>query len=144
MLSPLMTLSQIGRIFDLEDALKSMPQHEMEVHHHFAPGVYMREMRAPAGVCATGAIHKTEHLSIILRGRLKVVSTTSEPKIMESGDIWVSPPGSKRAAIFLEDTVWLTIHPTTETDVDKLGQELVHNDRGLLEQEAREMLEDGE
>ena len=118
-----------------------MPQAELETLHHFAPGIYVRELRIPAGVCLTGAVHKTEHLNICLRGKLKVVSATMADKIVEGGEIFVSPAGTKRAAIVIDDAVWLTVHATEETDVDKLESMLVHNDRMLLERERHELLE---
>ena len=122
-----------SRIFELEEALLAMPQLELEVRHHFAPGVYVRELRIPAGTCLTGAVHNTEHLNVCVRGRLKVVSSTMPDKVVEGGEIFCSPPGTKRAAYVEEDTVWLTIHATEETDIDRLELMLVHNDRKRLE-----------
>ena len=122
-----------SKIFDLEEAMLQMPQVELETLHHFAPGVYVRELRIPAGVCLTGAVHKTEHMNICLRGKLKVVSATMGDKWVDGGDIFVSPPGTKRTAYVTEDTVWLTVHATDETDVEKLETMLVHNDRNQIE-----------
>jgi len=139
--SPAITHSSVDKIFALEDALGKLPQVELEVRHHFAPGVYVREMFLPAGVCATGAIHNTEHMSICLNGRMKMVSATAPDRIIEAGDIIVSPPGTKRAVYVLEDAVLLTIHATEERDIAKLEAMLVHNDRRLLEHERRELLE---
>jgi len=130
--SSALTTSKVAAIYALEDTLKGMPQANLETRHHFAPGVYVRELRIPAGVCLTGAVHKTEHLNICLRGLLKVVSATADDRMVEAGDIFVSPPGTKRTAYVYEDTVWLTVHATDETDVAKLEQMLVHNDRRLL------------
>lgn len=135
-----LTTSDLGKIFALEDTLKAMPQVELEVRHHFAPGIYVRELRIPAGICLTGAVHKTEHLNICVQGMLKVVSATMDDKIVRGGDIFVSPPGTKRAAYVEEDTVWLTVHATDETDVDKLEEMLVHNDRALLERDELRLI----
>lgn len=138
-LSP--TTSKLSAIFNLEDALLEMDQVELETRHHFSPGVYVRELRIPAGVCLTGAVHKTEHLNICLRGKLKVVSATMPDKTVRGGDIFVSPPGTKRTAYVEEDTVWLTVHATCETDVQKLEEMLVHNDRNLLERDEMRLVE---
>jgi hypothetical protein len=109
-----------------------MPQAELETRHHFAPGVYVRELRIPAGVCLTGAVHKTEHMNICMSGKLRVVSATAPDRTVEGGDIFTSPAGTKRTAYVEEDTVWLTVHVTNETDIEKLEAMLVHNDRALL------------
>jgi len=41
-------------IFALEGWLMEQPQAELGLFHHFAPGVYIREMTVPAGVMLTG------------------------------------------------------------------------------------------
>ncbi len=122
----------VTQLFELEDALKAMPQIKLETLHHFAPGVYVRELRIPAGVCLTGAVHKTEHLNICVKGVLRVVSVGMPDKVVSGGEIFTSPSGTKRAAYVESDAVWLTVHATEETDIDKLEQMLVHNDRDLL------------
>jgi hypothetical protein len=129
-------------IFRLEDVMLRLPQVELETIHHFAPGVYCRELRIPAGVCLTGAVHKTEHLNICLSGSLKVVSATMPDKMVQGGDIFTSPPGTKRAAVVLQDTVWLTIHATEETDIDKLEQILVTNERDAIEFFSKKRIEE--
>ncbi len=52
-------------VVDLENAMLKMTDRQIELVtiHHFSPGIYMRELRIPAGVTLTGAIHKTEHLT---------------------------------------------------------------------------------
>ena len=126
------TSEKISRIFDIEDSMLQMPQAELETRHHFAPGVYIRELRIPAGVCLTGAVHYTEHLNICLRGCLCVVSATADDKWVRGGDIFASSIGTKRTAYVTEDTVWLTVHATEETDIPTLEKMLVHNDRTQL------------
>lgn len=103
----------------LEDSLIHYPQVECPVRHHFAPGVYAREMTIPAGVIATGAVHKTEHLSIISIGHC-VLTTDEGPKEIHGPCTFVSKPGAKRAIVAITETVMTTIHPTEETDLDKL------------------------
>ncbi len=99
---------------------------ELEAIHHFAPGLYARELRIPAGVLLTGKIHKTEHLNILAKGRIEI-SSHGESREMIAPQIFVSPPGTKRAGYAHEDCVWITIHPTEETDLIKLEQDLVTN-----------------
>ncbi len=99
---------------------------ELEVKHHFAPGIYARELFIPAGVLLTGKIHKTEHLNILLKGRIEI-SNMGESREMVAPLIFVSPPGTKRAGYAHEDSVWITIHATEETDVKKLEHDLVTN-----------------
>lgn len=123
---PVPAASMRRRVERLEAVIEQAPQVDCPVRHHFAPGIYMREMTIPAGVVLTGAVHKTEHLNIVLRGHI-AANTADDVAERRGGDIFVSLPGLKRAGVALEETVWITIHanPTNETDLDKLVPMLV-------------------
>ena len=97
---------------------------ELEVKHYFAPGVYARSVFIPAGALVTGKIHKTEHLNILAQGRIEI-SNLGESKEMVAPFIYVSPPGTKRAGYAHEDSLWITIHVTEETDLEQLENDLV-------------------
>ena len=120
-------LAAYSKVFELEKALSEMPQLELETFHHFAPGVYARELRVPAGSIITGQVHRTEHLNICAIGHLTVVNGEDKRDI-RGPYIFTSPPGTKRAAVVHEDTVWITIHATEETNIEKLESVLVTND----------------
>lgn len=111
------------RVERLESIIEQAPQVDCPVRHHFAPGVYMREMTIPAGVALTGAVHKTEHANIVLRGHI-VATTDDGTRELRGGDIFVSKAGTKRAGVTLEETVWITVHATTTTNLDALVEEL--------------------
>lgn len=117
-----------GKILELEAAMKAMPDRwiEFPVTHHFAPGVYMREMFIPKGATLTGKIHKTEHMNILSKGKLKL-ATEEGVRIVEASMVVKSSPGVKRAATALEDSVWITVHsnPTDERDIDEIEARLV-------------------
>ena len=131
-------------IFRLEDKLKELPQVEVEYIHRFAPGVYIREMIAPAGIMMTGAIHKTEHFSVFFEGKMIVPDGEGGSKTIEAPMIEVAKPGIKRAGYTLTDIRWFTIHATDETDVDTLEEMLTTNDvadvQHLIDQQDYEAL----
>jgi len=116
------------KILKLEAAMMAMPEHhiEMEVVHHYAPGVYMRELRIPKGTTLTGKIHKTEHLNILSQGEL-TVWTEDGMKRLKASTVIKSNPGIKRVGFAHEDCVWITVHhnPTEERDPDKLEEMLI-------------------
>lgn len=103
-------------ILNIEETIKQLPQIEPPVEHGFAPGVYARKMFIAAGVALTGKIHKYAHWNILLRGRIVIITETGQ-KEMVAPAMFVSPPGTKRAGYAIEDTEWVTIHPTHETDI---------------------------
>jgi hypothetical protein len=116
----------------LETYLRQWPQADMPVTHRFAPGVYIRELFIPQGTLLTGAIHKTEHISILLTGRLVFPDGNGGSVEVGAGTMQLTQPGVKQAALALEDTRYLTIHATEETDIDVLEDMLVTNDPALV------------
>lgn len=130
-----------ARILDLEAAMMDLPQLEIKTTHHFCNGVYAREIFIPKGTVLTGKIHKTEHLNIVSQGKIAVYTEEGMSEI-EAPCTIVSKPGTKRVGFALEDTVWTTIHPTNETDLQKLEAELICTSFDLLEVDAAKKLEE--
>jgi hypothetical protein len=68
--------------------------------------------------------HRTEHLCIV-SGDINVTTDEGVQRIRNLQLVISSKPGAKRAGYAHEDTVWTTVHATTETDLDKLVEELM-------------------
>ncbi len=113
-----------GKIMALEDAILRFKQEELQVNHHFSKGIYAREMIIPKGTILTGKIHKHEHLNIMTKGKIRVV-TEEGAKDVVAPAIIASPAGTKRAGVAIEDTIWITIHPTDERDLDKIEDQFI-------------------
>ncbi len=113
-------------IMALEAAMLQMPQIEIKVTHHFAPGIYMREIFIPKGATITGKIHKTEHLNILSQGKLQVM-TEDGIKTLTASTVIKSCPGIKRVGYAHEDTVWITVHHNLDDsrDVDLIEERLI-------------------
>jgi len=116
-------------ILRLERAMEDLPGYDKKgetlcnITHHFAPGVYAREMFQPAGVLITGKIHLTEHLNILSQGMV-TVSNKGESITLTAPYTFVSPVGSKRAIYAHEDSVWTTIHATELEDPEEIEAEI--------------------
>ncbi len=120
-------------IFRLEEFIESIPGNGIEengVHHvhHFAPGIYGKEMICPADLFVTGMVHKTEHISIFLEGKMIVADGEGGSKEIQAPMVEIGQPGIKRAGYTLEQVRWITLHSTDETDIDKLEEMLLTND----------------
>ena len=115
-----------AKVFALEDRMKTgdFDLYELPVRHHFSQGVYGREMFIPKGTVVTGHIHKYTQLNVLICGELSVL-TEDGVKRVRPPFVVVSPPGTKRVAYAHEDTIWLTIHGTEETDVDKIEEKFI-------------------
>lgn len=97
---------------------------DLPVQHHFARGVYARELFIPKGTVLVGKIHKYSQINVVAKGDISVL-TEEGIKRVRAGTTIVSGPGIKRAGYAHEDTIWLTIHGTNETDLDRLEDELI-------------------
>lgn len=117
-----------AKILALESAMQAMSecQIEIETRHHFAPGIYMREIFIPKGVTLTGKIHKTEHLNILSQGDLAVM-TEDGVKRLKASTVILSKPGIKRVGYAHEDSVWITVHhnPDNSQNLELLEERLI-------------------
>jgi quercetin dioxygenase-like cupin family protein len=118
-------LVERSKVFALEEAMKRECELiELPVRHHFAKGVYGRELFIPKGTTLTGKIHKYTQLNILVCGELSVL-TDDGVKRVKPPFVVVSPAGTKRAAYAHEDSIWLTVHGTEETDVDLIEKTFI-------------------
>ena len=97
---------------------------DVPVDHHFAPGVYMRQMNAKAGTLVVSKMHRTEHMNILLTGSL-TVATENGIELLKAPLVIKSIPGTKRIGYFHEDSSWITVHPTQTEDLDLIEQQVI-------------------
>lgn len=110
-----------------------LPQTECPLTHRFAPGVYLREIFMPAGAIVIGKIHRTEHFNVLIRGACMIVHDDGSREELRAPLTFVSKAGVQKVLVILEDTIWQTIHPTTETDMTRLEAELIQPYEPALE-----------
>jgi hypothetical protein len=106
-------------IQDCESHIDEIEQVQCEVVHRFGPGIYIRELQVKAGSYIVGHYHKQEHQNIMLKGHLTLVDNDGNTTDIKAPFIGVGKPGRKMAIIH-EDTVWLNIYATEETDIETL------------------------
>lgn len=112
---------------------------ECPVKHHFAPGLYAREMFIPAGMTVVGKTHRFAHLNSVTKGRILVASEFGSREV-EAGETFVSQPGIKRCGYALEDTIWVTYHPTEETDLAKIESHVIEPEDFLIGNQIVEVI----
>jgi hypothetical protein len=110
-----------ARVEEIELRLLQQPQREAPVIHHFVAGVYIREVHMPAGSFAIGHHHKHEHINIMLKGRVTALKEDGTLIEFKAPCKFIGKPGRKIGVIH-EDTVWLNVFETSETDVAKLEE----------------------
>lgn len=115
-------------IGSLIERVGALPQVDMPVTHHFAPHVYGRECFIPKGTVAVGKIHRTQHLSVMLRGDMTFLTNRGLQRISGSCVMPLADPFTQRAVYAHEDTVLLTIHPTDSADLAQIEGEVIAPD----------------
>jgi len=120
--------SHRSNIETIEAALKTQPQVDCPVRHYFAPGLFAREFTIPVGgelVAVVGAVHKTENLAVLSKGRM-ILATVNGPIEISAPHTLTVRPGDKNAAVALETCVWTNFfpNPDNETNIDVLIERL--------------------
>ena len=115
----------IDVVRDIQQQIKDQAELiEVPVVHHFAPGVYMRQMDAKAGTFIVSKMHRTEHFIMFLKGSCSVL-TDDGVELIEAPCVLRTMPGTKRAGYFHEDTSCITIHPTDSTDLEEIEKQVI-------------------
>lgn len=128
----------------LQYMMGKLPEAELPLKHRFTPGLYTREIFMPAGSLVISRIHKTTHPYVVTQGRAMV--WTEEGGVVEivAPHVGITEPGTRRVLFIKEDCRWLTFHPTTETDLDKLQAELTDTpDVSYVEKMLEKLLPEG-
>ena len=130
-------------LYDVEKVLSEIEQIDLPVAHHFADGIYVRELVIPKGTIIIGKRHRKETCNILLKGSIsifldddgKIVGENGRPivKRFYAPAIFNSPPFSKKMGYTHEDTIFLNIHPTQDKDLDKIEQEFIIPETEYLE-----------
>ena len=138
------TPSKNELIDDLELAMAKLPLLDLEVVNRFTDGMYIRELHIPAGTMVTTMTHKTQHPFVVSKGKILVTSDTEGSVTIEAPHTGITEPNTRRAAHALTDTIWTTFHVTNETDVAKIGEEILEpKDMSRISEAAGEEVEEG-
>lgn len=117
----------------IESELRKFDQLELAVEHYFSLDVYARELYIPKDTILVGKIHKYTNLNIMTKGELSVLVGDKIERV-KAPFVVVSEAGTKRIAYAHEDTIWITIHGTSETDLDKIEQHFIaQNEKEYLD-----------
>ena len=130
------TLEQVHPLDSVEAAMLEAEQVECPVNHHFGPGIYIREAFLPAGTYVMGHAHKSEHMNVMLKGKMAVI-VDGEAKVIEGPCIFTGQAGRKFAYI-IEDVVFQNIYATTETDIDVIEDMFVDKSAAWLDAKQQE------
>lgn len=118
-------------VYALQDAMLARPdlQIAIEPTHYFAHGLYGREVTLPAGSTAVGHAHAQEHICIISKGWVRVVSEDGVREFAAPATL-IIPAGRKNCVHALEETVWTTVHASEAHSPEEAEAALILPDPG--------------
>ena len=126
-------------IAKLQEAMQKQEQVDCPVNHYFSDGIYARELIIPAGSCVVGAKHKTRHFFLVVKGECLIADDGGCIRA-EAPFITETTEGTKRAITAITDTILMTFHVTEETDIEKIGDEILEPE-GCLPQWKQKLME---
>lgn len=124
----------------LETELAKFPAVEAPITHHFAEGIYGREMFIPAGTMLTGKIHRFSTLNILLQGAIEV-TTPEGVRRLEAPCVFVSPPGCKKVGFAHTDVRWINVHPTRLKDIASIEEKFIVPEAPVLGKQENKRIE---
>jgi hypothetical protein len=133
-----------GALLAFEEAMKnnsaSIPGDDpcLPIRNIFSNGIYVREIRIPAGMFVMGRIHRQEHPNILVQGSV-IVLTEEGVKRLDAPLHMLSPAGTKRFLYTLTDTIWTTIHRCEATTQEEAEEECVADTYEELDLQYREL-----
>lgn len=111
------------KVDDFQRRLEQLPKElllDLPLKHIFTPGLYVREIFMPKDSLVISNTHKSHHPYVIAKGKISVWTEADGVVHLEAPYTGVTRPGTRRILFMHEDCVFLTFHPTTETDIEKL------------------------
>ena len=121
--------------------MEVLPQCEQGLRHIYADGLYGREWTCSAGCLIVTEIHKVQHISSLIKGKI-VVTSDNGCQVLEAPQFFVTEPGTQRVLLTLTDTVFTTVHlnPDNEKDPEVLKARLTVRTYDQLASEVQGVL----
>lgn len=123
----------------LEAEMLALPQVECPITNHFGPGIYIREMFAPADTVIIGHKHKGPCMNVLVKGSMRIIGPDGVPDVIKAPMIFNTGPGRK-VAYTLEDVVFQNIWATEETDLNKLESLLIEKSEAWLDHDVKSQM----
>lgn len=103
--------------------LTSPEKREFDVEHTLIEGVYTRTLFIPKGSLLVGKIHLKECVNIVAKGDISVLTETGSGRF-KAGHVATSQPGIQKVGYAHEDTVFINVFRTDETDIEKIEAQI--------------------
>ena len=119
-------MSLQDKMLDLPDAI--LPDSDVNpLKHTFSEKQYIREIRFPKGELVVTKIHKVQHPFFLMSGEISFLTEEGETRI-SSPYYGITNAGTKRVIYVHEDSIFVTVHPTSSKDLNDIEDEIIAED----------------
>lgn len=105
---------------------------ELPVVESLEHGLYTRTLFIPKGCSLVGKVHRKPCVNIVAKGDISIMTETGALRV-QAGYSVTSPAGIQKVGYAHEDTVFINVFRTDETDITKMAAELVADNFEALE-----------
>jgi hypothetical protein len=120
----------------LEHEIAKLPPVDTPITHHFADGIYGREMFIPAGTVITGKIHRMSTLNILLSGEIHITGEDGTVQRITAPQVFVTEPGTKKVCFAHTDARFMNVHPTKLRDLSAIEAKFIVPETPVLRYEG--------
>ena len=99
---------------------EQLPDEITKVTESVSGNMYYREMTIPKNGIITGAIYKFDHIEIMIRGDIDILSADGSVKNYKGHNVIEAKAGKRQAGYAREDTVWATINRVPDIPIDEM------------------------
>jgi hypothetical protein len=123
-----------AQIIALKDHMMSIPgEHlEMPVEHVLLDGMYMRKLFIKKDTLLIGKIHLKGCFNFVEKGDISVMTETGSKRV-QAGYTLATPAGIQKVGYAHEDTIFINVFRTDETDIEKIEAEIATEDYAALD-----------
>ena len=97
---------------------------DTNITHHFAEGLYGRELLIPKGVLIVSRVHKRPLINVISKGHVIILDVNGRREVHAPATFVDEEAGTQRVVYSVEETVWTTTHPTDLTTEEGMLEEM--------------------
>ena len=117
-----------GTILEIQDwMVENIPQEKREVDHYFSDGTYTRSAKIAGGRFIIGKRHAKGHVTMLLYGDATIITEQGQERV-KGPRIWIDEPGIKRAIYTHAESLFVTVHATSATNVEDAEKDLIVNE----------------
>jgi quercetin dioxygenase-like cupin family protein len=132
---PRVTLSEFKAT--MAEAIDSgeLKQVDPPLEHYHTPDLYGRRIFVDADTAIVTKVHKSEHITIALKGSCTVVDENGVKTEVVAPAVFITKPGTWRAVYAHTDVEWVTVHACKEQELAAIEAQLVCDTPEEVDQE---------